>query len=49
MGHYREGKEAYAESILDYARTKLSRSSYFKLKREIAVAIKEMKEEVEGS
>jgi hypothetical protein len=32
----REGRPEYIGSVLDYARTKLSRSSYFKLKRELS-------------
>lgn len=33
--HMREGNREFAESVVDYARSKLSRSSYFKLKKRI--------------
>jgi len=37
IDNLKTGRKEYADSILDYARTKLSRSSYFKLKRELAM------------
>ncbi|MEA3558069.1 MAG: hypothetical protein U9R75_02345 [Candidatus Thermoplasmatota archaeon] len=36
MDHIKDGNYDFAESVLDYARSKISRSSYFKLKKRLS-------------